>query len=76
MPRVAITGWETGFNKVECTKTLQSSCGLGLTDAKRITDAVLEGQTRMIEMSSEARATALVYRLKELRAIAHVDAAF
>jgi ribosomal protein L7/L12 len=75
MPRVVITGWKTGFSKVECTKTLQSACGFSLTDAKRVTDAILEGQTRIIDLQSEPEARTLVDRLEKLGAMAHVDTA-
>jgi ribosomal protein L7/L12 len=75
MPRIAIIGWKTGFNKVECTKTLQSACGFSLTEAKKITDAVLEGQTRVVELRSKSEATALVSRLEQIGAITHVDGA-
>lgn len=50
---VEITGWERGFNKVACISTLCSVAKLNLSEAKRITDAVLDGSAQRIQLSSE-----------------------
>ena len=39
---VIIKGWNIGFKKVEFTKMLQSELGLGLSEAKNITDRVVD----------------------------------
>ena len=75
MIHVKITGCNVGFRKVECTKTLQTAAGLGLTEAKQMTAAVLGGETSVIEMKSESEAKALVTQLEQLGAVANVDGA-
>ena len=75
MPTVEIAGWSPerpGFRKVECTTTLQSVAGLGLAQAKRVTDSVLVGQSQRIELPSIAIARQLAAMLQELGASAHV----
>jgi len=75
MPTVEIAGWSPknpGFRKVECTQTLQSVAGLGLAQAKRVTDSVLVGQPQKIELPSIAIAQQLAAMLQELGASAHV----
>ena len=37
-----ISGWKIGFEKIEFTKMLREELGLGLLEAKTITDTVLE----------------------------------
>jgi ribosomal protein L7/L12 len=73
MPSVMITGWKTGFNKVECTKTLRALPGFGLNDAKKITDAVLDGQTQVIRLSTLAEAQSLATKLEKLGAVVRID---
>lgn len=75
MPIVKITGWEYGFQKIACTKTMQAASGLGLKDAKAITDAVLEGETCTISVGTHAEAENLVADLERLGVIANVDTA-
>lgn len=69
---VEITGWNRGFNKVACTSTLCSVAKLGLVEAKRITDAVLEGSVQRVTLSSNEEARRLVDFLQLTGAIAHV----
>lgn len=72
MPVVEITGWRVGFLKVSCTKVLQSSAGLGLADAKRVTDGVLDFQAQSVEVPSAVAADELAAALSDLGALAHV----
>ncbi|WP_157360064.1 hypothetical protein [Caldimonas brevitalea] len=60
MYTVEITGWERGFNKVACTSTLRSVAKLSLGEAKRTTDAVLDGSTQRVRLPSEEEARRLV----------------
>ena len=75
MAIVEINGWSPGFQKVSCTKTLQSVAGLGLAEAKRITDAVLDGQLQRVQLQSVADAQQLSAALQRLGVSAHVVAA-
>ena len=43
MTTVLVSGWNVGFNKVKFTQLLQRTLGYSLGQAKRATDAVLEG---------------------------------
>ena len=75
MPQVEISGWRPGFEKVACTKTLQSAAGLGLAEAKQVTDAVLAGLSRTVDLPSTSKAEQLATTLTHLGAIARVVAA-
>jgi ribosomal protein L7/L12 len=72
MQIIEINGWLPGFKKVSCTKALQLHAGLGLLEAKQITDAVLDGKQQLIEMQSTLEGTTLVATLLELGALARV----
>lgn len=72
MPFVKITGWNTGFQKVKFTKALQSSAGLGLKQAKEVTDRVLAGSPQLLELPTESQAQQLAALLQECGASAEV----
>ena len=72
MSFVEITGWNHGFNKVACSSTLCSVAKLNLAEAKRVTDAVLEGHVQRVSLSSEEEARRLVEFLQMHGAAAHV----
>jgi ribosomal protein L7/L12 len=55
------------------TEAIRHFAGLGLADAKRVTDDVLEGRSVVVSCSSSAMAAALATRLTELGAVAQVD---
>jgi ribosomal protein L7/L12 len=40
-----VSGWNVGFQKVECTKLLRMRLGLSLSEAKKVTDAILSDQS-------------------------------
>ena len=42
--KLVIVGWNVGFQKVEFTKLLRCNFGFSLTEAKSITDKVLDGE--------------------------------
>jgi len=69
MATVEIRGWKVGFNKVACTDAIRAATGIDLLEGKRITDAVLEGDTQFIVMPSD-QAQSLAAKLIELGAIA------
>jgi hypothetical protein len=68
---VEITGWEPGFNKVACTSTLCSFARVSLSEGKRITDAVLNGESQRIVLSTEEDVLRLIEFLRGYGAIAH-----
>ncbi len=49
--RIALSGWNPGFNKVGLTKLLNARPGYPLSRAKAVTDAVLEGRSVTIEVA-------------------------
>ena len=71
MAIVEITGWRPGFLKVSCTTTLQAAAGLGLAEAKAVTDGVLRDEPQRIQVSC-AKAHQLALALRELGASAEV----
>jgi len=75
MATIEITGWVPGFLKVSCTKLLQAQVGLGLADAKSVTDAILDRRPQLIQLPSDVAANDLAMALRELRATAHVTSA-
>ena len=50
MAIIRMTGWRVGLRKVSMTQALQQYAGLSLTNAKHITDRVLDGFTIDISM--------------------------
>lgn len=72
MATVEITGWLPGFRKVSCTKLLQSQVGIGLADAKSITDGILNGVPQLIQLPIGIEADDLATALQGLGAVAHV----
>ena len=58
MPLVRFTGWREGLNKVELNRLIRSHTGLGLDDAKRVVDRLLDGEspTVLAEPGDNARA--------------------
>ena len=47
MSTVILSGWQPGdpeFNKVELTKLVRNSNGLGLADAKALVDRLVDGE--------------------------------
>jgi ribosomal protein L7/L12 len=73
MATVRITGWREGLEKISHTKALQQMAGLSLADAKAVTDAVLEGQSRSVRLPSAALASELAAQLRNLGAEATVE---
>lgn len=71
MAIVEITGWRTGFLKVSCTTTLRAAAGLGLAEAKAVTDGVLRDEPQRVQVS-DAKAHQLVLALRELGASADI----
>jgi len=66
MQSVELVRAEPGAQKVSCTTTLQEHCGLGLSDAKHVTDAMLEHRRPRVTVPSEAAANTLVSALAAL----------
>jgi ribosomal protein L7/L12 len=44
MSELVLQGWKTGFLKVSLTKLLRDELGYSLSEAKAVTDAILENR--------------------------------
>ena len=64
---IIVKGWNVGFKKIACTKLLRTELGLGLSEAKHITDAIVANRTVPLGISS-LRAAKFISKLKELGA--------
>jgi len=52
---LTIEGWREGFKKISFTKLLQREAGLGLADAKHVTDEVLENKPIRVRVPTNRR---------------------
>ena len=50
MTKVALTGWNEGFNKVQFNQFLRDRCNLGLAEAKEVVDKVLRSERVDLEV--------------------------
>ena len=71
MAIVEISGWRPGFLKISCTTTLRAATGLGLAEAKAVTDGMLRDEPQRVQVP-DAKANQLVLSLRELGASADV----
>lgn len=69
---VRITGWRPGLRKVSLTQAIQGAAGLGLKDAKQLTDRILVGESIEIDAQNLIHAQTLVEELQELGADAEI----
>jgi hypothetical protein len=58
------------MQKVSCTRALQAHCGLGLSAAKAVTDALLQHKRPSVTVESESSARQLVMALAALGVVA------
>jgi hypothetical protein len=65
---IILSGWNTGFNKVGLTKLLRYDYGYSLSNAKTVTDSVLDGKAVTIE-NSDDRVDEFVMKLDRLGVI-------
>lgn len=72
MKRVFITGWSTGFNKVETNKVLRSHLGYGLREAKDAVDAILEGTVIEFDLPDD-QAVQVCAQLEKLNATCRIE---
>ena len=72
MATIRISGSVVGFRKVSHTNLLREAAGLGLAEAKGLTDAVPRGEVVSVTVPSGSAAERLVERLREIGAVANV----
>lgn len=56
MTMIRVTGWKTGFNKVQFGSLLRECCGLSLSEGKRHVDSVLEGDPVSVSVAQDRSA--------------------
>jgi hypothetical protein len=54
MHKLRLTGWRYGLRKVSMTQALQRHARLSLSEAKQVTDRVLDGELVDIECPTES----------------------
>lgn len=70
---VRIVGWRGGLNKIGMTMAIRLRAGISLAEAKAVTDAVLNGETVIVELPQSSDAIALADELIALGAIAPAE---
>ena len=73
MPRVIITGWKPGLEKISLTKLLQAEAGLSLKAAKESVDRCLAGERVSIPMPSGEAAERLAQQASDLGAVVEIE---
>ena len=72
MRRVAVVGWNPGFQKVQFTEFIRGDFGYSLSKAKATTDAVLDQERVEFELQ-DADCTRLLPRFSQLGAQAVLE---
>jgi hypothetical protein len=66
MVLVKLKGMKPDAKKVTLTKLFKVRCGIGLADAKAMTDKLLEGATLELVVASESQAIEILSQAEEL----------
>jgi ribosomal protein L7/L12 len=74
MSKVIIIGWRKGLQKIPMTKLVQKYTSLGLSEAKSVTDRVLNGEVIVLTVNGDEEAASLVEQLKAIGAEAFHEA--
>ena len=72
MHTIEISHWPPGCKKVSHIRPIQKHAGLSLSQAKAITDAVLDGSTPRVHLSSEAAARSVILELRDIGSVANL----
>ena len=59
MTVIRVTGWKTGFNKVQFGALLRECCGFSLSEGKRHVDSVLQGEPITLTIAQDRSANFL-----------------
>ncbi len=68
MPKIKITGWQTGFNKIAAIGYIQAATLAGLKNSKDYVDKAANGETVTIEIKDLAKAQELTANLRGIGA--------
>ena len=72
MRKLAVTGWDVNFQKIEFTKLLREELGYSLSEAKALTDAVLDSRPINLSFADE-RFDAAVAAMSKIGAVFHEE---
>ncbi len=72
MAKVLFKGWNYGLQKISLTKLFQSKANFGLKEAKGKTDALLDGETFIIETESFEQAEDLAKEATAIGAVCEI----
>jgi ribosomal protein L7/L12 len=73
VPNVRFTAWRPGTQKVALNDAIRLHSGVGLADAKRIVDDLLDGKTPSVAVPTQTAADALVAAAEAVGADATVE---
>lgn len=71
---VKMSGWEVGLRKIALSELLRSHAGLGLADAKRDVDSLLDGNELAFDFPDEGTARVFLNEATRLGAICAIEA--
>lgn len=74
MPKLNIIGFKYGLQKITMTKIIREKRSLGLSEAKRCTDDVIEGKIVSFEFEDLASARELANALENIGAVVEIKA--
>lgn len=72
MPKVLFSGWKSGLEKISLTKLFQQKAHLSLKEAKGKTDALLDGETFVVEIESIEQAEELISEATAIGAVCKI----
>jgi ribosomal protein L7/L12 len=72
MKQLKIDGWKPGLDKVKLTNIIRSHTGLGLAEAKRCTDDVLENKSVVFRKLDSSDAEIFLTEVRSVGGVAHV----
>lgn len=72
MAKVIVKGWNYRLQKISLTKLFQEKANLSLKSAKHNTDALLDGETIIIETDSFEQAENLVKEATAIGAVCEI----
>ncbi len=72
MAKVLFKGWNYGLQKISLTKLFQQKANLSLKEAKGKTDALLDGETFIIETEDILQAEELIREATAIGAVCEI----
>jgi ribosomal protein L7/L12 len=73
MAKIIFTGYQYGMQKIEFTKLLKNTGGLGLHEAKQNTDNLLKGEIIVLIISNLEEADSFALKARNLGVVCEVS---